>query len=150
MDSKLMNTFTNEQLLMCEKETLINYINDIKKEIPVKILTDSYEILEKFISEECKETDNITQKNGKEVAPTSFDDLFYEFNWWCICQGFRRMDKKKTKILFLQHQKFSKYGLDLGQTIKDGRPNGSERKLYLNLVWVDGEAQEEVEEQVAV
>ena len=120
MDSKLMNTFTNEQLL------------------------------EKFISEECKETDNITQKNGKEVAPTSFDDLFYEFKWWSQYQGFRRMDKKKTKILFLQHQKYSKYGLDLGQTIKDGRPNGSERKLYLNLVWVDGEAEEEVEEQVAV
>jgi uncharacterized coiled-coil DUF342 family protein len=30
MDKELMDTFTNEQLTMCEKESLIEYINDIK------------------------------------------------------------------------------------------------------------------------
>ena len=38
MDKQLMDTFSKEQLHMCEKESLIEYINDIP------ILTDFYNI----------------------------------------------------------------------------------------------------------
>lgn len=31
MDKQLMDTFSKEQLHMCEKESLIEYINDIKE-----------------------------------------------------------------------------------------------------------------------
>ena len=38
MDKKLMDTFTKQQLLMCEKENLINYINDIKEHHDVVVI----------------------------------------------------------------------------------------------------------------
>jgi len=45
MNRELMNTFTHEQLLMCEKENLLDYINEIKEhhEIVVCELKEKHE-----------------------------------------------------------------------------------------------------------
>lgn len=50
MDKKLMDTFTEQQLIMCEKENLIEYINDIKEHHDIVVL-ELKEKHEQYITE---------------------------------------------------------------------------------------------------
>ena len=140
MDSKLMNTFTNEQLLMCEKETLIKYINDIKKELPKSF--ELYPYFKTFIEGRYREADMITTVKTKQMlAPTMFDDIYFEFKGFCLEYGYKRPDKKQTKNLLIEHQTLSNYGLCLGKNLKEGKPNGSEMRPYFNLILMEEEEQ---------
>ena len=88
-----------------------------------------------WIDQTCEISDNIPQKNGLELAPTSFDDLFFSYKEWCHEQGYPCTDshKKKTKDDLMKWQEKSKYGLSLGRYKKDGRANGTLTHPSFNL-----------------
>jgi len=128
----LMRSLTKEQLELCHHDDLVQHILSLRSELNenyVKILP-----LDQFINDRCIVTDNIQQINGWLIAPTKFDDLFWEFNQWCKEQGHRRHDKKKTKQYLLKWQEESSFGLSVGKTRKEGKPNGTEIYPYFNLV----------------
>jgi len=151
MNMELMNTFTDEQLNMCETENLISYIQELKEEVS-NIETiwkaqrphhtgeyDIYNSLDIFFMKACVEEDNIEQKNGTFKAPTSFDDLYYEYKYYTICHGLKPIDKKLAKCEFLKKQELSRYGLNLGKTLSERAINGSINKPYLNFKVIEEE-----------
>jgi len=91
-----------------------------------------------WIEQSCEVCDNIPY-NGLELAPTSFEDLFYKFKEWCQEQGYKPADKKKTKEDLLKWQEKSVYGLSLGRYKKDGRANGTTGYPSFNLKVVEDE-----------
>ena len=97
------------------------------------------DIVGQWIDQTCNICDNVPQNNGLELAPTCFEDLFYEFKQWCQEQGYKSPDKKKTKDDLMKWQEKSIYGLAIGQNMKAGRPNGSLSKPYFNLKIVEDE-----------
>ena len=97
------------------------------------------DIVGQWIDQTCEITDNQKLSNGLELAPSCFDDLFYDFKQWCQEQGHKSPDKKKIKDDLLKWQEKSKYGLSLGKNMKSGRPNGSERKPFFNLKVINDE-----------
>tara|TARA_R110002020_G_scaffold136322_1_gene304079 strand:- start:1196 stop:1612 length:417 start_codon:yes stop_codon:yes gene_type:complete len=133
MNMGLMRSFTKEQLEMCEPEDLIRYILCLRsrEEQYVKNVP-----LEQFIKDRCIVTDCIEQVNGNFIAPTPFDDIFYEFKQWCQELGHRCNDsyKKKTKGDLLKWQEETSFGLSVGQNRKEGKPNGTMSRPYFNLV----------------
>ena len=76
---------------------------------------------------------NLIKDNGLEEAPTDFADLFYEYRGWCQEQGHKPPDKKKTKEDLFKWQEKTSYGLSVGRTKKDKRPNGTETYPRFNL-----------------
>jgi phage/plasmid-associated DNA primase len=128
---KVFFGFLLEEWMKYDKEGII---------VPAQVnnKTKSYrnenDIVGQWINQACHICGNIKLKNGLELAPTCFEDLFFEFKAWCQEQGHKSPDKKKTKddLLKWQHNE-STYGLNLGKDMKSGRPNGSERKPYFNL-----------------
>ena len=147
MNMDLMNTFTNDQLIMCEKENLIMYIIEMRKErrdseanseVNSEANSESTKVkrLDLFIEERCTTSSEIQLSNGMFLAPTCFEDLYFEFKMWCLDYSYSSLplDKNRIKKQLLQWQKHSEYGLSLGKTMKEGRKNGSERKPYFNLV----------------
>ena len=110
----------------------------------VRAKTMSYrnenDIVGQWIGQCCVISPNqVDDGTGRELAPTSFTDLFYEFKGWCTEQGYKPPDKKKTKDELLKWQEKSKYGLLMGQNMKEGKPNGSVRNPYFNLKAVEDE-----------
>lgn len=140
----LMNTFTNDQLIMCEKENLIMYIIEMRKETALLANSEAnkpkkVKQLDLFIEERCTTSSEIQLSNGVFLAPTCFEDLYFEFKMWCLDYSYSSLplDKNHIKKQLLAWQKHSEYGLSLGKTMKEGRKNGSERKPYFNLVVID-------------
>tara|TARA_R110002096_G_scaffold157160_2_gene322014 strand:+ start:115 stop:537 length:423 start_codon:yes stop_codon:yes gene_type:complete len=130
----LMRSLTKEQLEMCYHDDLVQHILSLRSELNekyVKILP-----LEQFIKDRCIVTDCIPQVNGNFMAPTSFDDIFFEFKQWCQELGHRCNDsyKKKTKGDLLKWQEETSFGLSVGQNRKEGKPNGTLSRPYFNLV----------------
>ena len=119
-----------EEWMKYDKEGII-----VPKQVNNK--TKSYrnenDIVGQWIDQTCEISNNISLKNGLELAPTSFDDLFYSYKEWCQEQGYKSPDKKKTKDDLMKWQEKSKYGLSIGKNMKAERPNGSERTPYFNL-----------------
>ena len=97
------------------------------------------DIVGQWIEQCCDISDNIPQPNGLELAPTSFDNLFYAYKGWCQEQGYKTPDKKKTKDDLLKWQEKTTYGLSMGQNMKSGRPNGSVRAPHFNLTVIEDE-----------
>ena len=135
MSKSLMDSLSINQLKLCEKEQLVEYIIELKKqkeEEPEKTL------LEQFIDETCDLTDCKTQHNGRWTAPTSFLDIFYEYKMWVICQGQRfnnsKEYKQKIKEELIKWQKESVYGCFMAATKQEGKPNGSLKYPLFNLV----------------
>jgi len=135
MSKSLMDSLSINQLKLCEKEQLVEYIIELKKqkeEEPEKTL------LEQFIDETCDLTDCETQHNGRWTAPTSFLDILYEYKMWVICQGQRfnnsKEYKQKIKEDLIKWQKESMYGCFMGATKQEGKPNGSLKYPLFNLV----------------
>tara|TARA_R110000803_G_scaffold59936_2_gene118990 strand:- start:1851 stop:2273 length:423 start_codon:yes stop_codon:yes gene_type:complete len=135
MSKSLMDSLSINQLKLCEKEQLVEYIIELKKqkeEEPKKTL------LEQFIDETCDLTDTETQHNGRWTAPTSFLDIFYEYKMWVICQGQRfnnsKEYKQKIKEELIKWQKESVYGCFMAATKQEGKPNGSLKYPLFNLV----------------
>ena len=91
----------------------------------------------RWIAESCEEAPNVTD-NGIEKAPTSFEDLYEDFEEWCKENGCKAQ-KNKVKEDLIKWQEKSKYGLSLGKTMKDGCCNGTKRKPLFNLVVLDEE-----------
>jgi P4 family phage/plasmid primase-like protien len=91
------------------------------------------DIVGQWIDQMCEITDNIPQKNGLELAPGGFEDLFYSYKEWCQGQGYKVPDKKKTKDDLIKWQEKSTYGLSLGRYKKDGRANGTIMYPSFNL-----------------
>ena len=135
MESELMNTFTDEQLGMCEKETLIKYINDLKEQTPTSDLV-SVCSLDRFLNDKCSLKDDIIMANGFTLAPTGFEDLYYEYKGFRQAEGlsYGVGDKKEIKELIILAQKQTKYGLEIGQFKKDIKKNGTYRQPYINFV----------------
>jgi hypothetical protein len=92
-----------------------------------------HDIFMKFIAEECEEIDNIGV-----VAPTMFEDIYYEFRGWIDKQDLagrvKGCNKKLIKSFMIEAQEQSKYGLDLGKVLADKRKNGTALKLRVNFV----------------
>ena len=91
------------------------------------------DIVGQWIDQGCEIVGNNVLDNGLELAPTSFADLFYEYKNWCQEQGYKPPDKKKTKDDLMKWQEKTSYGLSMGRTKKDGRPNGTLTYPYFNL-----------------
>jgi len=130
--------FLLEEWMKYDKEGI-----SIPKQVNNK--TKSYrndnDIVGQWIEQSCEIANNIQQKNGLEMAPTCFDDIFYEFKQWCQRQGHPCNDshKKKTKEDLMKWQEKTSYGLSIGQNKKAGRPNGSLSKPYFNLKVIQDE-----------
>ena len=150
MEKELIDTFTNEQLLMCEKETLIKYINDLRDFWPMapSAGSDKKNIiavspLERFLNEKCVIKQNVMNTEGLyPIAPTSFDDLFYDYRWFCKEVGESPVlysHKKEIKHRMLEAQKQTEYGLSLGTRKKDGKKNGTHYKPCFNFVFIEDE-----------
>jgi len=147
MESELMNTFTNEQLGMCDKDTLIKYINDIKEQQKPTLLlhsvikSDMVSVcpLDRFLNEKCALKDDNKLNNGRTLAPTGFEDIYYEYKQFRKDEGldYGVGDKAEIRELFILAQKQTKYGLDIGQRKNDLRKNGSLRQPYLNFALID-------------
>lgn len=138
MSKSLMDSLSVKQLELCEKEHLIEYIIDLKKlcgeEEPKKSL------LEQFIDGTCVLTDCEKDKKNNWVAPSSFNEIFYDYKIWVQCQG-HRIDglhssehKLKIKEDLIKWQKESVYGCYMGKTKQEGQPNGSLKYPLFNLV----------------
>jgi len=91
----------------------------------------------RWIAESCEIVPNVSE-NDVEKAPTSFEDLYEDFEEWCKENGCKSQ-KNKVKEDLLKWQEKSKYGLSLGKTMKDGCSNGTKRKPLFNLVVLDEE-----------
>jgi P4 family phage/plasmid primase-like protien len=97
------------------------------------------DIVGQWIGQVCEVSDSIQQPNGVELAPTSFSDLYFEFRGWCQEQGYKVPDKKKTKDDLIKWQEKSKYGLSMGNNMKEAKPNGSIRNPFFNIKVVEDE-----------
>jgi hypothetical protein len=136
MQNELMNSLTNDQLLLCEKEDLVEYINGLKEgSVRVKYYNEGAPFVDKFLNELCVLKDDVAQVNGYTIAPSSFEDLYYEYKSFCEDNGLKSGVKKQVKKLMLESQEKSKYGLDLGKHIKDGKKNGTLFRPYFNFVY---------------
>ena len=145
MNMELMASFTDEQLTMCEKENLIEYIKGLKEEIEsYKCFEEEEDInpLDKFIEQRCTSKESIYDPSLLHIAsppwraPTHFQDIYYEYKIWCKEQGYgaKCWGKKQVYNHLLNWQRDSSYGLSLGKTLKDGTQNGTMRVTYFNLV----------------
>ena len=56
-------------------------------------------ILGQWIDQTCEISDNIPQKNGLELAPTSFDDLFYSYKEWCQDKVINHLIRRKLRMM---------------------------------------------------
>ena len=90
-----------------------------------------------WIEQECEECENKMYPNGDELAPTNFEDLFFEFKNWCSKQGYKPPEKKKTKETFIKWQEKSKWGYCIGRKKSDKRPNGTQSNPCFNLKILD-------------
>ena len=137
---ELMASFTDEQLTMCEKENLIEYIKGLKEEIKsYKCFEEEEDInpLDKFIEQRCTSKESIYHPSASiHRAPTHFQDIYYEYKIWCKEQGYgaKCWERKKVYNHLVNWQRDSSYGLSLGKTLKDGTQNGTTRVTYFNLV----------------
>ena len=147
---ELMNTFTDEQLIMCEKETLITYIRDLKKDIDDKdfelatrpprdesVASDSMISLlfTEFLTEHC-EPKNMNVKNFRQFAPTSFNNIYDSFREYITIVDGGRLgpeSKLKVKALLIDWQKNSIYSYVVGKVKADKKPNGSNKFPMFNL-----------------
>ena len=93
----------------------------------------------RWISEACEEAPNEVV-DGIEKAPTSFSDLYEDFDDWSKENGIKS-NKNKFKEDLMRWQEKSKYGLSLGRSVKDGCSNGSKKNPRFDLVV--GEDEEE-------
>ena len=140
MNMELMASFTDEQLTMCEKENLIEYIKGLKEEIEsYKCFEEEEDInpLDKFIEQRCTSKESIYHPSASiHRAPTHFQDIYYEYKIWCKEQGYgaKCWERKKVYNHLVNWQRDSPYGLLLGKTLKDGTQNGTMRVTYFNLV----------------
>ena len=139
MNMELMGSFTDEQLTMCEKENLIEYIKGLKEEIKSYKCFEEEDInpLDKFIEQRCTSKESIYDPSASiHRAPTHFQDIYYEYKIWCKEQGYgaKCWGKKQVYNHLLNWQRDSSYGLLLGKTLKDGTQNGTMRVTYFNLV----------------
>jgi len=91
----------------------------------------------RWINESCEETPN-TIIDGLEKAPTSFEDLYSDFEDWCKENGIKAQ-KSKIKEDLMRWQEKSRYGLSLGKSVKDGCSNGTKRKPLFNLTVLEEE-----------
>lgn len=92
----------------------------------------------RWIEQSCIEQDNIVDDDGVLVAPSTFEDLFEDFEQWakdCGC----KFKKSKVKEDLLRWQKDSKYGLSISKTKKDKCCNGTIRQPRFNLTIEDDE-----------
>ena len=135
MNMGLMRSLTKEQLEMCEPEDLIRHILCLRsrEEDQLKDLS-----VKEFILQQCNHSDNIPQNNGMVLAPTPFDDLYFEYKMWHHEQGkkFNKSKEYKQKIKedLIKWQKESVYGCFMAKTKKEGQPNGSLKYPLFNLV----------------
>jgi P4 family phage/plasmid primase-like protien len=95
------------------------------------------DVMGQWIDQSCEIGDNIKAINGLEEAPSSFKDLYNVYKEWCSEQGYKIPDKKKAKGDLMKWQEQSKFGLSIGKTKKDGRPNGSLSAPMFNLTIID-------------
>jgi hypothetical protein len=134
----LMDSLSINQLKLCEKEHLINYIVELKSLIGAETKGQKKSLLEQFMDESCVPTDCIKQKNGSLIAPTSFGEIFYEYKDWAMCQGHRFDNSKEYKLKIkedlIKWQEASVYGCFMGDTKQEGEPNGSLKFPLFNLV----------------
>lgn len=137
MNMELMNTFTNEQLTMCEKKHLINYIIELRTGLGMCVLSNNS--LNLFIEERCTPSPAVQLVQSHLRASTCFEDLYFEYKQWCFEYGHNQHtpDRQTIKGQLLRWQKDSEYGLAVGKDMKEGKPNGSVRKPYFNLVVKD-------------
>ncbi len=94
------------------------------------------DIVGQWIEQSCEESDN-HDDDGIQRAPTSFGDLYEDFEEWCKEQGYKAANKKKTKDDLMKWQEKSKYGLSLGKNKAAGKPNGSKKHPLFNLIVID-------------
>jgi len=128
--------FLLEEWMKYDKEgiTIPKQVNN-----KTKSYRNDNDIVGQWIDQSCEISDNIQQKNGLELAPTSFGDLFFEFKQWCQEQGYKPPDKKKTKDDLMKWQEKTSYGLSMGKNKKDGRPNGTVGYPNFNLTVIQDE-----------
>ena len=104
----------------------------------VKMATNSYRnennVLGQFI-ELCEIVPNIKNDDGSEIAPTDFEDLFYQINDWCKKVGHKLQDKKKTMADLKKWQRKSKFGIQMGTKKSERCVNGTTQDPKFNLVY---------------
>jgi len=107
----------------------------------------------KSFLDECEESDYIMKceddevqmPNGKtivreisySVAPTSFDEIFYDFSKWCEDKFTGEVCKDSVKKYLLEHQKNSAYGLDIGDYEEELKKNGTYDKPLFNFTYIE-------------
>lgn len=98
------------------------------------IKCQSTHTINEFI-DECDIVDFV-EDNGKLVAPTEFETVYYHYVSWCEKNGYDKPERKnriKIKEQFVQWQKHSKYGYYVGK-MRERCLHGSEMKPRFNLV----------------
>ena len=95
------------------------------------------DIVSQWIEQSCEISGNET-KNGVMKAPTSFQDLWDDFDEWCKDQG-HKYKKSKMKDDLFRWQESSEYGLSLGKRMSDGCSNGTRKNPYFNIVVIEDE-----------
>ena len=153
-NTKLMDSLTINQLEICEKSCLIDYIKTMRevldslsesttslwpKETPATTTTSSVgqAQFQDFIDETFDEAPCNQLKNDLWLAPTSFGDIHMEYKQWCMGLGiprYQQYTKQQLKEELIEWQKQSIFGLFIGGSMKEARPNGSHRVPYFNLV----------------
>ena len=104
----------------------------------VKSATKDYRnennVLGQFI-DLCDEVDNNENDDGSEIAPTDFEDIFYQFTDWIKKVGHKPQDKKKTMADMIKWQRKSKFGIQMGKRKSDKCVNGTTQDPKFNLVY---------------
>ena len=107
----------------------------------------------KCFMDECEERDYIMKceddevqlPNGKTIvrpitypiAPTSFDEIFYDFCKWSEDTFTGDVCKESVKKFLLEHQKNSVYGLEIGDYEEEIKKNGTYDNPMFNFTYIE-------------
>ena len=142
-----------------------HYIKSVDMENKYKKAQEKIQELEKELFEfkgvnriksflnECEERDYIMKSdddeiqmpNGKTiirnisfpVAPTSFDEIFYDFCKWSENTFSGEVCKDLVKKYLLEYQKNYSYGLDIGEYEEELKKNGTYENPLFNFTYVE-------------
>jgi len=91
------------------------------------------------------EDDEVQLPNGKtitrpitySVAPTSFDEIFYDFSKWSEDKFTGDVCKDSVKKFLLEYQKNSVFGLEIGEYDEELKKNGTYDKPRFNFTYIE-------------
>jgi len=143
LEQKIKNYKTNEKLRELKIADMAVEIKTLKYP-PVPLHKKPlHDIFIKFLEDKCELKDHVSCASCPSgLAPTNFMDICFEFKTWfdqmdLVGRVKGHNDRKLLKGFMMEAQEQSKYGLEIGNHMKDGCKNGTARNLYVNFVCKD-------------